>query len=125
MSFYSSSDFQRDWVYAIKKDFHSRDGTTPATWAAGQPAEWGREHAKIPLPTEPGATSLNTDASLLAIALENNIHLYSISDLSLYQVLKGHTGRVDALFFHPKDARTLVSGAMYDRDGSEKREIVF
>ena len=125
MTSYSSPEFQRDWVYAIDKDFHSRDGTTPATWAAAQPAEWGSEHAKIPLPCEPGAASLNADASLLAIALENDIHLYSVGDLSLYQVLIGHTSRVDALFFHPKDARTLVSGAMYDRDGSEKRNIIF
>ena len=127
MPSYSSREFQKDWVYAIDKDFHSRDGTTPATWAAGQPAEWGREHAKIPLPTEPGAASLNADASLLAIALENDIHLYSISDLSLYQVLTGHVSRVDALCFHPKDARTLVSCAKNARAGSEKREpeIVF
>ena len=125
MSSYSSFEFQKDWVYAVEKDFHSRDGTTPATWAAGQPAGWGHEHAKIPLPTEPGAASLNADASLLAIGLDKDIHLYSISDLSLYQVLKGHTSRVDALFFHPKDVRTMVSCASYDRDGSEKREIIF
>ena len=90
MSSYSSNEFRRDWIYAIDKDFHAHDGTTPATWAAGQPAEWGHEHAKISLPSEPGAASLNADASLLAIALEHDIHLYSISDLSLYQVLKGH-----------------------------------
>lgn len=127
MPSYSSDEFRRDWVYDIDKDFHSHDGTTPATWAAGQPAEWGHEHAKIPLPTEPGAACLNADASLFAIALEHDIHLYSISELSLYQVLKGHVSRVDALRFHPKDARTLVSCAMNNRAGSEKTEpeIVF
>lgn len=127
MPSYSFREFQRDWVYAIDKDFHSSDGTTSATWAAGTPADWGCEHAKIPLPNEPGAASLNADSSLLAIALENDIHLYSISDLSLYRVLKGHVSRVDALQFHPKDARTLVSCAMNDRAGSTKTEpeIVF
>ena len=124
MSSYTSTDFRRDWAYAIERDFHSRDGTIPARWAAGQPVEWGGEHAKIPLPKGPGAASLNADASLLAIALETDIHLYSISDLSLYQVLKGHTPYVDALCFHPKDARTLVSGASYDRHGYEKPEII-
>ena len=127
MPSYSSDEFRRDWVYDIDKDFHSYDGTTPATWAAGQPTEWGHEHSKIPLPTEPGAACLNADASLLAIALEHDIYLYSISDLSLYQVLKGHVSRVDALRFHPKDARTLISCAMNDRAGPEKGEpeIVF
>lgn len=127
MPSYSSEEFRRDWVYHIKKDFHSHDGTTPATWAAGQPAEWGHEHAKIPLPTEPGAACLNADASLLAIALEHDIHLYNISDFSLYQVLKGHVSRVDALTFHPKDARILISCAMNDEAGSKETEpeIVF
>ena len=124
---YSFRDFQRDWVYAIDKDFHSSNGTTSATWAAGAPAEWGCEYAKIPIPSEPGAASVNADASLLAIALGNDIHLYSTSNLKLYQLLQGHVSRVDALHFHPKDARTLVSCAMNDRAGSTKTEpeIVF
>lgn len=127
MPSYSSNEFRRDWVYDIDNDFHSHAGTTPATWAAGQPAEWGHEHAKIPLPTEPGSACLKADASLLVIALEHDIHLYSISEPSLYQVLKGHVSRVDALRFHPKYARTLVSCAMNNRAGSEKTEpeIVF
>lgn len=127
MPSYSSDKFRKDWVYDIDKDFHSVDGATPSTWAAGQPVEWGHEHAKIPLPTEPGAACLNADASLLAIALEHDIYLYGISDLSLYQVLKSHVSRVDALRFHPKDARTLISCAMNDRGGSERAEpeIVF
>ena len=127
MPSYSSDELRRDWVYDIDKDFHSHDGTTPATWAAGQPAEWGHEHAKIPLPTQPGPACLNADASLLAVALEHDIHLYSISDFRLYQILEGHVSRVDALRFYPKDARTLISCAMNDRAGSEKTEpeIVF
>ncbi|KAM0798475.1 hypothetical protein BDR22DRAFT_859123 [Usnea florida] len=124
---YSFRDFQRDWVYAIDKDFHSSNGTTSATWAAGAPSEWGCEHAKIPFRSEPGAASLNADASLLAIALENDIHLYSTSNLKLYQLLQGHISRVDGLHFHPKDARTLISCAMNERAGSTKTapEIIF
>lgn len=71
----------------LKKDFqsHNHDGSNPAAWAAGQPVEWGHEHSNITLPSEPGETSLNADASLLAIALEHNIHIYSISDRNLYR----------------------------------------
>ena len=127
MQSYSARKFRKDWVYAIAQDFHSHDGSTPASWADGQPLEWGHEHAKIPLSTEPGAASLNADSSLLAIALEREIHIYNISDLSLYQVLKGHCSCIDALSFHPKDAGTLVSCAMYDRagPGDGEPEIIF
>lgn len=118
----SSDQFRKDWVYAIDKDFHSPDGTTPATWAPGQPTEWGHEHAKISLPSEPATACLNADETLLAVVLENDIHIYKISDLSLYQILRGHILRVNALRFHPKFARMIVSCAMNNRSGSEKAE---
>lgn len=127
MTWYTPAQFHKDWVYAIDKDFHSADGDTPATWAPGQPTEWGKEHAKIPLPTKPATTSLNADESLLAVALDHDIHVYGISDLSLCHVLRGHISRVDALRFHPVHARMLVSCAMNNRGGSVQAEpqIVF
>lgn len=127
MPSYSSPQFRKDWVYAIEQDFHSPDGTTPATWAADQPTEWGHEHAEIPLPSDPATACLNADESLLAVALEHDIHIYNVGDLSLYQVLRGHVSRIDALRFHPKDPRTIVSCAMNSRAGSVKAEpeIIF
>ncbi|CAD6592905.1 MAG: hypothetical protein ASARMPRED_006787 [Alectoria sarmentosa] len=127
MPSYDSAQFRRDWVYAIDSDFHSPDGTTPATYAEGQPAEWGHEHDKIPLPAEPGAAGLNADESLLAVALDQDIHIYSVADRSLSHVLRGHVSRVDALCFHPRDAAKLVSCAMNHRGGSviAEPEIVF
>ena len=118
----TSQQFRNDWVYAIEKDFHSHDGTTPAMWAPDQPTEWGHEHAKIPLPSEPATACLNADETLLAVALEQDIHVYSIGDLSLYQVLRGHVSRVDALRFHPKSPRMIVSCAMNHMGGSVKAE---
>ncbi|MCJ1456644.1 hypothetical protein MMC28_007006 [Mycoblastus sanguinarius] len=122
MPCYSGDQFRKDWVYAIEKDFQSADGT-PATWATGQPAYWGEEHASIPLPCSPATACLNADSSLLAVALEHDIHIYSISDLKVLQILKGHVSRVDALRFHPKDSRTLVSCAMNNMGGSVKAEL--
>lgn len=123
MPSYDSTQFRKDWVYAIDKDFHSSDGS-PATWAPGQPTNWGNEHAKLPLPSEPGTACLNADESLLAVALDHDIHIYSIADLSLYQVLRGHVSRVDTLCFHPVDKRALVSCSMNNRGGSVIAEPV-
>lgn len=123
----TSRQFRNNWVYAIEKDFHSHNGTTPATWAPAQPNEWGHEHAKIPLPSEPGTLCLNADETLLAVALEHDIHIYSIGDLGLYQVLRGHVTHVGALRFHPQNPRMIVSCAMNNRGGSVKAEpeIIF
>ncbi|KAL9639342.1 MAG: hypothetical protein Q9164_000977 [Protoblastenia rupestris] len=129
MSCYWPEQFLEDWVYAVDKDFHAADGT-PATWATGQPKYWGEEHASIPLPSEPATACLNADKSLLAVALKHDIHLYSTSDLSPFQVLKGHVFRVDAMSFHPRNPRRLVScamNAMHDWGNSDntKPTIIF
>lgn len=126
MPCYTSDRFRKDWIYAVDKDFQSANGT-PASWATGQPTYWGEEHASIPLPSPPAEACLSADSSLLAVALEHDIHIYTTSDLSLFQVLKGHVSRVDAMSFHPKDPRTLVSCAMNHMGGSVKAEptIIF
>lgn len=111
MPCYSFKQLQQDWIYACGQDFTSADGK-PATWAPGQPAFWGDEQAKIPLSTEPASASLSADGNLLALALEHDIHVYSVKALELDQVLKGHVSRVDAIRFHPQTPNVLVSCAM-------------
>lgn len=126
MPSYSTPQFRKDWVYAIDQDFHSSG--TPATWAAAdQPTVWGHEHGKIPLSSDPATVSLNADESPLAVALDHDIHIYHTSELTLYQVLRGHVSRVDTLQFHPVDTKTIVSCAMNDRGGSARAEpeIIF
>lgn len=127
MPSYSSDKFYKDWVYAIDKDFQSPDGT-PAQYAPGQPKYWGEEYASIPLPTAPSSSSLNADHSLIAVALENDIQIYATDgDMSLQQMLKGHTSKVDTVRFHPKDPEALVSCAMNSTGGSVAAEpaIIF
>ena len=126
MPSYSSDEFHRDWVYAITQDFKSADGQS-ARYAPGQPCQWGDEHARIPLPSQPATASLNADSTLLAVALEHEIHVYAINDFSLHQVLKGHISRVDAMSFHPKEPWNLVSCAMNHYGGSVEAEpaIIF
>ena len=118
MPCYGPDQFYKDWVYAIAKDFHSSDGT-PAQYAPGQPQYWGEEYASIPLPTAPASASLNADGSLIAVALEHDIHVYATDgQMELQQILKGHVSRVDTVVFHPKDSRALVSCAANDRAGT-------
>lgn len=127
MPCYSSNQFYKDWVYAIDKDFQSPDGT-PAHYAPGQPKYWGEEHASIPLPTSPSSSSLNADHSLIAVALEHDIHIYATyGHMSLQQTLKGHVSKVDTVRFHPKDPEALVSCAVNYTRGSVPAEpaIIF
>lgn len=127
MHSYSSDQFYKDWVYAIDKDFQSSD-RTPAQYAPGQPKYWGEEYASIPLPTVPSSSSLNANHSLIAVALEHDIHIYATDgDMSLQQTLKGNMSKVNTVRFHPKDPEALVSCAMNSTGGSVPAEpaIIF
>ena len=121
MPVYTSAQFQKGWVYACSEDFKSSDGK-PYTWAPGQPSQWGDEVFKIRLSTEPADASLNADGTLFAIALQHDIHVYTVSEFTLLQVLKGHVSRVDAVRFHPLKPRILVSCSMNHRGGSVAAE---
>ena len=120
MTSYSGCRFYKDWVYAIEKDFHSSDGT-PAEWASGQPQQYGDELASIPLASKPESASVNADETLIAIAVEHDIFLYStdIKSLTQVQVLRGHLSEIDAVEFHPTKPNVLVSCAMGNH-GSEE-----
>ena len=110
-----------DWVYAIEKDFKSTDGS-PATYAPLQPAYYGDEDSKIQLTSKSSASSLNADGTLLAVEQGHNIHIYSIEDKSLLQILRGHVSRVDSIEFHPTEPTKLVSCAMCHQGGSVEAE---
>ena len=113
MPFLSSDQMWKEWVYAIKQDFQSADGT-PATYAPGAPLHWDCESAKIQ--PKQGAryehVSVNSDATLLAVAVENDIYIYNTEGLCLRQVLKGHTSPVDSIVFQPEHSHKLVSFGM-------------
>ncbi|KAL8775346.1 MAG: hypothetical protein Q9209_000353 [Squamulea sp. 1 TL-2023] len=114
---YSSTEFHKDWVYAVGKPFRSLDGT-PASWAPGQPQQYGEEHAHIATPSNAehysAPAALNADESLIAVGIEHDVYVYTTDTQqpALHQVLKGHVSRVDVLEFHPTDPDVLVSCAM-------------
>lgn len=121
MPTYSTSQFRKGRVYACSSDFKTPDGQ-PYTWAPGQPSQWGDESFKIPLPTDPADTGLNADGTLLAVALQLNIYIYTVSGFTLLQVLKGHVSCANAVRFHPKEPRILVSCSMNNQGGSVAAE---
>ena len=123
MPSYSGSQFYKDWVYAVKDDFHSSDGT-PASWAEGQPKQYGDELASVQLPSEAGSASLNADHSLIAVGVGHDILIYNTDteNLGQVQILKGHLSRIDALLFHPKNPNIIVSCAMNHMGGSVPAE---
>ena len=118
MPTFSSDQFHKEWVYAIKQDFRSAEGT-PAIYASGAPFYWDSERAKI----QPGpvieCVSLNSDATLLAVTVAHDIHVYETEGWSLQQVLRGHTSVVSVVAFQPGDPNKLVSCAMKCRMSEE------
>ncbi|KIW14911.1 hypothetical protein PV08_07696 [Exophiala spinifera] len=123
---YSSEQFYRDWRYKVVEDFKTDDGDT-YPYVEGGHVEWGAEDHKLTLPTKPSKVAINTDASILAVAVEHDIHVFSTEDYRLTQVLKGHISRIDTLAFQPGNPNILVSAATNDHAGSVRAdcEIIF
>ena len=63
---------------------------------------------------------MNADQSLIAVGLEHDIHIFNTdsNNLTLCQVLNGHISHIDALSFHPKDSRRVVSYAKNHQGGT-------
>ena len=113
MSSFSSDQMLKEWVYAVKQDFQSADGT-PAVYAPGAPMYWDSERAKIAPKggIQFKAVALNSNATLLAVAVENEVYVYNTDKLNLQQVLKGHVSAVSAVTFHSQISHRLVSCSM-------------
>ncbi|MBV36793.1 MAG: hypothetical protein CMP47_15290 [Rickettsiales bacterium] len=118
---YSGEQFSHDWRYKINQDFKT-DSDEPFPYVEGGHLEWGSEDYKIMLPSQPTAVVVSSDNSLLAVAVEHDIHIFGTEEFKLQQVLKGHISRVDAIAFQPGDANVLVSAATNNYGGSVKAD---
>jgi len=65
---------------------------------------------------------VNCDASLIAIAVEDDIHIHDTTDFSQVLILKGHISHIDGLAFQPGKPKVLVSSAQNHRGGSHPAE---
>jgi hypothetical protein len=63
---------------------------TPATYAPGMPLHWDSERAKIKLEQSIRDVSVNSNATLLALLVENDTYIsMRLTDWAYAQVLKG------------------------------------
>ncbi|PQE21348.1 f-box and wd40 domain protein [Rutstroemia sp. NJR-2017a BVV2] len=106
--------FYKDWRYSVQKDFTNPSAET-VKYAPDGFRTWGSEQYKIQFPKAPHGVSVNCDGSLIAIAVEEDIHIYDTVNFSPVLVCKGHISNVDALAFRPGNPKILVSSAQGDR----------
>lgn len=111
---YSSAQFYKDWRYSVQKDFTTPTGET-VKYAPDGLRTWGNEKHKLAFPKAPHDAVVNSDGSLLAIAVEQDIHIYNTTDFSPVLVCKGHISTIDSLAFQPGNPKVLVSSAQGDR----------
>ena len=113
MPSFSGDQMLKEWVYAIKQDFQSADGT-PAIYAPGAPLYWDSERAKIAPKggIQYEGMTVNSDATLIAIVAGKEIYVYRTDKLDSCQVLKGHTSPVSTVAFQPQSPHKLVSCSM-------------
>lgn len=107
---YSSDQFYQDWRYAIEKDFTKSDGATPFPYADNGNQEWGDEIKKLTFGgNEPHDGCISADGKYLAIAADQDIHVFDTQTWATVTVLRGHVSRVSAVAFNPGDSNILVS----------------
>jgi WD40 repeat protein len=111
---YSSAKFYKDWRYSVQQDFMNPSAES-VKYAPDGLRTWGSEQYKIQFPKAPHGASVNCDGSLIAIAVEEDIHIYDTINFSPVLVCKGHISNVDALAFRPGNPKVLVSSAQGDR----------
>jgi WD40 repeat protein len=107
---YSREQFYNDWRYSLKKDFTKPSGE-PIKYAHNGLRTWGSERYKIPFSKTPSGAAVNSDGSLIAVAVEDNIYIHDAVNFAQVLVCKGHVSNVGALAFQPGNPKVLVSSA--------------
>jgi hypothetical protein len=87
-----SEKFREAWRYSIESDFTDPTGE-PVKYAQGGKRNWGEEQYCIPLPKQPFRASANSDASLIAIAVEYDIYVYDTVAFEQLAICKGHASK--------------------------------
>lgn len=107
---YSSSQFRQDWRYAVGQEFLDSDDK-PFPYAPGGHQSWGDEVAKIPRQNA-SKGCVSSDGSRMAIAVDNDVHVFDTRTRETIAVLKGHLKSVAGIAFQPNNADTLLTSSM-------------
>lgn len=92
--------FLEQYVYALEHDFTSSSGES-AVWAPNHPKYWCQEMAKIPLNKNSSTPTLSHDDKLVAVGIDEDIHVFHVSTQERLQVLRKHTGVIGTVQFAP------------------------
>lgn len=123
---YSSEEFYKDWRYGLEEDFKTESGENYPYAEPNGHVEWGSEIKKISFNADNFSKVVaSDDGKYLAIATDNNIHIIKTSTFETWQVLRGHTDRVDCIAFKPKDSNILISSAQNHYGGTAAPKIIF
>lgn len=98
MGFMNQRKFLEQYTYSLENDFTSPSGE-PAAWAPAHPKHWGQERAKILLNGKAGALALSPDDKLIAVGVEEDIHIFHVATHQRLEVLRGHTGVIGIVQF--------------------------
>jgi WD40 repeat protein len=94
----------------VKKDFAKPSGE-PIKYTHDSLRTWGSERYKIPFPKTPSGAAVNSDGSLIAIAVEDDIYIHDAFNFAQVLVCKGHVSNVGAVVFQPNNPKVLISSA--------------
>lgn len=131
MSSYSSEKFFRDWRFSIGKDFVDGAGK-PFVYADKGLKEWGDEDSSVTgAPYGKGAgtnaAAISDDGQTIAVAIDQEINVYSVTDSKQTFTLQGHLTAVSSIAFVPGHPKLLVSYSADDMRQVERidSQIIF
>lgn len=90
--------FIQQYTYALDHDFTSPSGES-AAWVPGHPKYWNQERAKIRLDGTASTPALSPDDKLVAVGVEEDIHVFHVATQERLEVLRGNTGAVEKVQF--------------------------
>ncbi|MCJ1460272.1 hypothetical protein MMC28_010651 [Mycoblastus sanguinarius] len=105
MSVTRPTDFQREWVYSIEKEFTDSRTGEPATWQEGYPKAWGDEFQNLKFEEPINAIDISPDEKLLAIGSGKVVRVFAFSEekdeFEQVEELKGPVHVVKAVHWSP------------------------
>lgn len=100
------------WRYAIGKDFCNSATGEPAQYVPGHPKRRNADEVhKLEFGKAGSSISVNADATLLAVAVRNDVHIYDCATRGLVKVVKGHTNTVEAVMWSPTNPKIFATSS--------------